>query len=128
MTPRPNRDTAALDATGLGAPAVEIIQPHVNGTALVPVTITSGTPRWNGPHLYIGKQKLIAGLVQAIGIGRLLLAQDCACREDLREELSRFIATPTRRGWKLSGKATGKDDLLLCSSLAVLAARLHRSD
>jgi hypothetical protein len=99
----------AVDATGVGAPVAEALRCH--GVPVLPFTFTAASK----PHL-------LADLAEAIH-GRLLtMAADAPGAADLREELARFTAAPTRTGVRLSGKAAGGDDLVMGLALAVHAA------
>lgn len=105
-------DLLAVDCTGVGAAPVESMQAKRPG--VVPVRFTSSS-----------KRSLIMGLAEAIGTRTLGIASGIDGRDDLSEELKRFAATPTRKGWNFSGKKTGKDDLVMALALAVYARGLR---
>lgn len=105
-------DLVAVDSTGVGAPIVEALECH--GVRVTPFRFTASSK----PHL-------LAGLSEAIH-GRLLtMAPGAPGAADLKGELGRFTATPTRTGVKLSGKSGGGDDLVMGLALAQYAARVH---
>ena len=104
----------AVDATGVGDAVCEALEAH--GLPVLRVTFTAST-----------KLDLLADLAQVLHGGRLKLSPGCPGATDLEDELRRFVATPTRKGLKLSGKATGKDDLVMGLALAIRALARLRS-
>jgi phage FluMu gp28-like protein len=105
-------DPVVVDDTGVGAPVAEAL------AALVPVVPFTFTKQ--------SKLELIGHLAAMIGERRLRVAADATGADALREELSRFVAMPTRTGLALTGKgAGGHDDLVMATALAVCAALLR---
>ena len=72
----------------------------------------------------ISKKELVSGLIQLIN-SNFRVPRDAPGRDLLREELVRFQTTPTRLGWKYSGKHhEGSDDLVMALALSVLGIRM----
>lgn len=100
-----------VDATGVGSPIVEALQ-EKSSARVFPFLFTAAS-----------KPKLIGFLVSWF---RDLSIHPACDAEDLREELSRFSAQPTRKGWKFSGKGRGgKDDLVMALALSLMARELR---
>lgn len=101
----------AMDASGVGNPVVEAVARQVTGT-VIPIIFTAQS-----------KATMIQALVAAVSGGRLQIDPYAPGREDLKEELRTFLATPSRTGWRFSGKQNGlKDDIVIALALAIQAS------
>jgi len=108
-------DPVVIDATGVGAPVAEVLGSRITGK-VIPLVFTSSS-----------KRELVGMLAHVIGERRIHVPPDCPGADDLSEELRRFVASPTRTGWALTGKAGGgHDDLVMALALAVRAALFRR--
>lgn len=106
----------AIDATGMGGPIAEALATRLPGAKVEPFLFTRSS-----------KRQLIGLLSQVIGEGQIRVDAAAPGAEALREELRRFVATPTRTGWAFTGKAGGgHDDLVIALGLAVHGALLQR--
>jgi hypothetical protein len=103
-----------VDSTGVGSPIAESLSERLPGRVF-PFTFTQSS-----------KPRLIGGLVSAIN-GRNVRISPQPGADDLKEELGRFMAVSTRTGWKFSGKASGKDDLVMAFALAIFGRDVRRS-
>ena len=109
-----------VDATGVGAPVVDLLRTTRTGAHLVPVVIT-GAPHAHEGKLatHVPKHELIRGLQLLLEKKELTLAAGLPLAEDLRRELAAFELKPTHRGSR-SGAAHGEhDDLVMALALAV---------
>jgi hypothetical protein len=109
--PVSNNGQIVVDATGVGAPVVDLMRSHPSlKCRIVPVVITPGefesetNGRWHVP-----KQDLMDGVRIAFEGGRIVLAKNMPGREDLIAELLEL------RPRRYSGK---RDDMALALALA----------
>jgi len=108
--------TLVMDASGVGAPLVELFRTSELNATLVPVTITSGgearSDQLTGGYL-VPRRDLISALRLMFESGLLKIPVGMNSREHLIEELAGLSDHPTGR----------RDDLALALSLAVWRAR-----
>lgn len=102
------RPTLVVDATGVGAPVVELLRAARLDCRIVPVTITGGARETSHGSLYgVPRRDLIVGLQAVIEQRRLEICSDSPHAQALVQELLRF------------GAGQGShDDLVLASALA----------
>ena len=119
----------AVDATGVGAPVVEMLRAAQLGCDIAAVTITGGDKEtqsggmWNVP-----KRDLMAGLQVAPENGDLMIAGAMREREALVRELVDVQVRPRESGRSRIG-ADGEgehDDLVIAVALAVWRAKKPR--
>jgi len=110
------RRTVVVDASGVGAPVVEMIRWAATDTAVVPVTITAGgdsrPDRLNGGYT-VSRRDLLSALRVVVESGRLTVARSAYEGKALNEELKRVGAHSGRE----------HDDLAVAMALAVWQAR-----
>ena len=112
------RSTLVVDATGVGAPVVQMFKKQRLGVTLTPVTITSGereTQEYGAWH--VPKKTLLMGLQVMVQERTLRLARMALSRDLIRE--MQQMRTCALKGWR-SGP---HDDLVLAVALAAWAAR-----
>jgi hypothetical protein len=103
--------TLVVDATGVGAPVVDLLKKAQLPCRLMPVTITGGhhdSPVGSGYH--VPKRELITGLQVLFDEGRLKIARRMPMAEALVRELTGMMAG-------------SRDDLVLATALAWWWAR-----
>src|SRR4051794_37230523 len=116
--PIAGRCTLVVDATGVGAPVVDLLRRERLGCPVVPVVITAGeTASSDGVRYRVPKRDLIAGLQVAFQKRRLGLAQGLPMLGELREELRSMRVRVSENG---SERYAGRvhDDLVLALALA----------
>jgi hypothetical protein len=109
--PRLHGCTLVADATGVGAPVVDLLRKAQLNCRLLPVTITNGAhdaPVGSGYH--VPRRDLITGLQVLFDEGELQIASAMPMAEALVKELTRL-----KRG--------SRDDLVLATALAWWWAR-----
>jgi len=87
--PRP-KCTLVVDASGVGAPVVELLRRDIKDCTIVPITITSGesaTPDPQGGYR-VPRRDLISALRLLLESGHLKIAQDIHNRKELVQELT----------------------------------------
>ena len=111
--------TLAVDATGVGAPVVELLKAALKGLPgerqrrLCGVTITSGeSASSNGNALRVPRDHLIAGLEVKLQSGQLLIGDTVHNADKLIEELCAFKRKP-------SASSKIHDDLVFATALAL---------
>jgi hypothetical protein len=125
----PGKKRLVVDATGLGAPVVEMIRGELfnshnaayNGRPcapadceLRPVVITGGSgQRCSNGEWHVAKADLLTGLRTSMELQDLLIASRLPAAPELVKELASF-------------GGTGHDDMVLALALAVWGVRLHR--
>jgi len=110
--------TVAVDATGVGAPVVDLLRRGQLGCRVVPVVITGGeTASSDGVRYRVPKRDLMAGLQVAFQGRRLGLAQNLPMLAELREELrSMRVRVSADEFERISGRR--HDDLVLALAMA----------
>jgi hypothetical protein len=111
------RCTVILDATGVGAPIVDLLKRAGMRARVVPVTITPGDrENSNGSAFRVPKRDLIAGLQVLFEDPKFEMPRTLAYAKPLIDELARMKATFSPAGHdRYNGD---KDDLVLALSLA----------
>lgn len=110
--------TVVVDATGVGAPVVDLLRRGGLGCRVTPVVITGGETESNdGVRYRVPKRDLMAGLQVAFQKRRLGLAAGLSVLSELREELRsmrvRFSGPGVERYC-----GVGHDDLVMALALA----------
>lgn len=111
------RTALTVDATGVGAPVVDLLRKAKLGANLVAVTITGGNNQQahNPSTGTIPRHVLLTALQLAIQRDEIEIADSCAQAEALRQEL---------RHLKLDGTIYGHhDDLSIALALAVWSSK-----
>ena len=106
-----------VDATGVGAPVVDLLKQAGLGCQVIPVVITGADMESSdGVRYRVPKRDLMAGLQVAFQRRRLGLASGLRALEALREELRSMKVRMTPDGYeRMSGT---RDDLVLALALA----------
>ena len=109
------RCALAVDATGVGAPVVDMLRTARLGCDLMPVTITGGAKESSG---HVPKRDLLAGVEVLLEKGHL--------------KIGRGLRESARLGRELLAMRTGKDsgehdDLVFALSLACWRARERKT-
>ena len=119
------RCVAVVDATGVGAPVVDMLRNARLGCEVVPVTITGGDKE-SGSHLgwSVPKKDLIAGVQVALERGELKIAKELKDAGALMRELGdmrmeRHASGKVRMGADGAGQ---HDDLVIALALAIWKA------
>jgi hypothetical protein len=115
-----------VDATGVGAPVVDMLRGAGLGCEIAAVTITGGeregqsNGRWNVP-----KRDLVGGVQVLLERGELRIAPELREAETLKRELLAVRATASRGGRvRLGADGEGEhDDLVIALALACWRAR-----
>ena len=110
---RPHR-TLVVDATGVGAPVVELLRRAPLEATLIPVTITSGAHPAPDPHggWLIPRRDLLTRLRIAFESGLLRIPRSLPLARDILDELAHLSDTPSPR----------HDDLAFALALATWPA------
>jgi hypothetical protein len=123
------RCAVVMDATGVGAPVVEMIRKARAGCQIVPVVITGGESETYGAGFQrVPKKDLIAGLQISLDQGELRVADRLEEAETLMEEMRsmRMSMGPTGRE-RFGATAVGShDDLVLAVALGIWWVRKRR--
>ena len=107
------RSTLVVDATGVGAPVVDLLRRGGLGCTVVAVTITGGLAATSdGCSHHVPKRDLMAGVQVLLGDARFSIAKGLKDGEALVEEL---LGVRLRRGGRMEGT---KGDLVLALALA----------
>lgn len=106
-----------IDATGVGAPVVDLLDQAKLGIPLTAVHITGGEDiRVSGKRLYIPKKDLVANLQLQLQKRRLHVPRGMASVNHFYRELREFrLRTTTKGRERFNGP---HDDLVLASALA----------
>ena len=111
----------AVDATGIGAPFVDLFRDELPQIDLIAITITAGAKVGgdrNNPN--VPKQDLIASTSVILENARLRIANEMRETGTLRDELLSMRSTRTEHGNHTYGARSGQhDDLVLALSLAL---------
>jgi hypothetical protein len=114
----------AVDATGVGAPVLELFREQLPTVPVYGITITSGTTvtgKHTNPH--VPKHDLIATASVILEQRRLQIAANMTETETLVDELLDYRRTTNERGIDSYAAVAGShDDLVLALSLALWAA------
>ena len=116
-----------VDATGVGAPVVDMLRSSGLGGRLTTVTITSGeTAQGEGERWRVPRGDLLAGLEVLLEAGELKVSKRLREAERLVRELEAMRPAPLNRSGNKSGHRSGggeHDDLVFAAALAVWRAR-----
>ena len=117
--------TLVVDASGVGAPVVELLRRDIKDCTIVPITITSGEtahpdPQGGGGAYCVPRRDLISALRLLLELDHLKIAKDINNRKELIEELTNLTDRPTAH----------HDDLAMAAALATWKATqgLFRQD
>jgi len=123
--PLRGRTRVAVDATGVGAPVVELFKQDTESRELYAITITGGTSvGGSGRRLTVPKRDLITTTAVILQQQRLRIAPNLPEADTLLDEFLSDRVTTTETGHDRYGPANsdGHDDLLLALSLALWLA------
>jgi hypothetical protein len=119
--PLAGRTRVAIDATGVGAPVVDLFRSQLPGVPLYAITITGGTNvTGTGLQPHIPKRDLISTTTVLLEQRRLRIATALAETQTLTDELFNYRRTTSDTGHDTYAPSTrqGHDDLLLALTLA----------
>lgn len=124
--PLAGRCVVVVDATGVGAPVVDLLR--MAGLRLVPVTITGGdqATRDGAGGWRVPKRDLVFALLTALQTGRLLIADGLPLAPVLVNELLSFkvkIDPATAHDSYAAWREGAHDDLVLSAALAIWYAK-----
>lgn len=133
LRPRGGRPVLAVDATGVGAPVVDMIldSPLDGNSAIHPVLITAGRhvtrATWGAtlrPCWHVPKADLVAALHREGGLGRFRVARGLEHEDLLRQELLGFQTRTSAAGNEQFGtwREHDHDDLVLATALGIWAS------
>jgi hypothetical protein len=107
-----------VDATGVGAPVVDLLRQGGLGCRVIPVVITGGeTESSDGVRYRVPKRDLMSGLQVAFQKRRIGLSADLPVLSVLREELRCMRLRVSAGGFERYG-GRGHDDLVMALALA----------
>ncbi|HYP13022.1 MAG TPA: hypothetical protein VEQ63_03790 [Bryobacteraceae bacterium] len=113
--------TLVVDATGVGAPVLELLRAAGPRCRIVPVMITGGDQEGSDGTVYrVPKQDLMLGMQVLLEQRKLDIAKRAGFSRELVSELGEMRATPTGFGRQRFGPASSAkhDDLVMALSLA----------
>jgi len=119
------RCTLIMDATGVGAPVLDLLRAAGLSCGIEPVIITAGERESHaGGRWHVPKRDLITGLRVMLENRELGLSRHVPMAEALAKEMSSMEARVSNRGRESYGAAgSGHDDLVLACALACWRAR-----
>ena len=120
------RVTVAMDATGVGAPVLEMLRKAKLGCSIAPVIITGGERESHAGGLWhVPKRDLITGLQVMLEKRELGLPANLGATRMLTRELQDFQERTTGRGGASFGvwREGQHDDLVIAAALACWRAR-----
>jgi hypothetical protein len=116
------RCAVVMDATGVGAPVVEMVRKARAGCQIVPVVITGGESETHGSGFQrVPKKDLIAGLEISVDQGELRIAEQLSEGDTLIEEMRSMRVSMGATGRERFGAtaAGAHDDLVLAVALGL---------
>jgi hypothetical protein len=117
-----------VDATGLGAPVVEMLQSAGMGSRLTAVTITGGEQaNGSGEKWWVPKKDLLTGLEVLLESGDLVISRHLKDAEVLARELEAMRLASVAGKGKLLEDGAEHDDLALALALACWRAKRSRN-
>jgi hypothetical protein len=123
-----DRTVLAIDATGVGAPVIDLFKREKMSAKLVPILITAGSEvtTENGT-MRIPKRNLVSSVSVALQSGKLKISEKLPLAGTLVGELENFRAKITTSGNDTYGagnewRAGVNDDLVLSLSMAIWCA------
>ena len=125
------RRSLVVDATGVGAPVVDLLYAAGVGCEIVPVTITGGdggakaSSGSSGGERRVPKRDLIVGLQVMLDLGQLQIAKGLPEAAVLLRELMGMRVRTSAAGHRSygNGREEAHDDLVLAVALACWRAR-----
>ncbi len=124
--------TLAVDATGVGAPVVDLFKRERMSAAFYPVTITAGdTPSYDSGAWRVPKRDLVSTAQVALQTGRLKIAPELPDADALVRELQNFqvkINLETAHDSYGAWREGTHDDLVLAVALALWIAKNERDN
>ena len=114
-----------VDATGVGAPVVDLLRRAPLECTMIPVTITGGDRPSNGPEGWrVPKRDLVTGLQVVLERGELRMPDSLQTARTLVKELMSMQVKISDTGHDAYGARSGQhDDLVLALGLACWARR-----
>lgn len=123
------RSTLVVDATGVGAPVVDLLKSSALGCPLVPVMITSGDTEGQSNGVFrVPKRDLILGLQVLFQTQQLAIAERLPEASALMKELMNMRVKISQAGHDsyAAWREGTHDDLVLCVALACWRAKAKR--
>ena len=120
------RCTLVMDATGVGAPVLDLLRLENPGCGIVPVNLTGGARESHGSGVWnVPKREIVTGLLVMLEKRELELSMRVASARALDQELAGMEARVTRTGHLSFGtRREGEhDDLVMAAALACWRAR-----
>jgi hypothetical protein len=119
------RCTLAMDATGVGAPVLDLLRVAGLGCGIEPVILTGGEREsHSGGVWHVPKRDVVTGLRVMLEQGELGLSRRVGGVEQLAREMAGMEARVRRSGRESFGAAGGEhDDLVMACALACWRAR-----
>jgi len=123
--PLMSRCTLVMDATGVGAPVLDLMRVAGLGCGIVPVNLTGGERESQSGGIWdVPKQALISGLLLMLEKKELALSMRVAAALVLDKELAGMEARVSRSGHFTFGAREGEhDDVVMAAALACWRAR-----
>jgi hypothetical protein len=118
--------TLVVDATGVGAPVVDLLRASELGCPIVPVTITSGDSESHNNGVFrVPKRDLILGLQVLFQTQQLAIAERLPEAQALMKELMNMRVKISQSGHDsyAAWREGTHDDLVLCVALACWRAK-----
>ena len=113
-----------VDATGVGAPVVDLLRSAGLGPKLTAVTITGGEMAdSSGERCSVPKKDLLSGLEILLEAGQLTISRQLRDADSLVRELESMRFASASASGKLLAEGTGHDDLVLALALACWRAK-----
>ena len=120
------RCTLVMDATGVGAPVLDLLRLAHPGCCIVPVILTGGDRESHGGGVWnVPKREMVTGLLVMLEKRELELSMKVELARALDKELAGMEARVTRTGHQSFGtRREGEhDDLVMAAALACWRAR-----
>jgi len=113
-----------VDATGVGAPVVDVLRRAKTGCSLYAVTITGGDfEQCTAQGYRVPKRDLVMGVQLLLEAGSLAVSRGLETGEELLQELRAMQVSVTPRGNERFEGRGEHDDLVLATALACWRAR-----
>ena len=124
-SPLAGASTLAVDATGVGAPVIDLLRRSPLQARLVPISIHGGANvKQDAAGVSVPKRDLANVLHRLLGAGRLRISRALPAAHDLAAELANFRRTvsPTAHESFAAAGSNSHDDLTLALMLAAWTA------
>ena len=119
-----NKCELVVDATGVGAPVVDVLRRARTGCNLYPVTITAGDHEQCTTHGYqVPKRDLVVGLDLMLEARTLKISSGLELGEELLTEMRAMEVSVSGEGHERFEATRTHDDLVLATALACWRAR-----